>query len=35
VLPFREMIKGVEGAWAWEKEKVKGYLKWGSFLLFL
>ena len=27
VLPFREMIKGVEGAWAWEKEKVKGYLK--------
>ncbi len=25
--PFHEMLLGLKGAWAWEKEKVKAYLK--------
>ena len=27
VIPFKYMVDGIEGAWAWEKEKVLGYLK--------
>ena len=27
VMPVRNLLKGLEGAWTWEKDKVKGYLK--------
>lgn len=27
VIPFMDLLKGLEGAWAWNKDKAKGYLK--------